>query len=387
MELLRENTIVITCAPGLTEPLRLEVESLGYAVDRVRDTSIEIRGTFHETMRLNLYLRTAFNVLFLLKEFKCSSPDELYSRTSKLHWEEIISPGEYFCVTSKVDTPTIDNWMFPNLKVKDAIADRISKKCGKRPNSGSKRDNAVVTLHWKGDYCRLFINTSGQKLSDRGYRKIPHRAPMRESLAAAVILDTGYSGDVPLVNPMCGSGTLAIEAALIGMNRASGLLRDNFGFMHILDYDKRQWNRVHNQGVRECREKPSAPIIATDIDQKAVDAARKNAEAAGVGDLIEFSVCDFADTSVPDEAGIVVMNPEYGERLGDQKELVKTYKRIGDFLKEKCAGYKGYIFTGNLPLAKKIGLRTSRRTVFYNADIECRLLEYELYKGSRKRDK
>ncbi|MEE9297023.1 MAG: class I SAM-dependent RNA methyltransferase, partial [Phycisphaerae bacterium] len=200
------------------------------------------------------------------------------------------------------------------------------------------------------------------------------------------ILATGYDGSVPLVNPMCGSGTLAIEAALIASGRPPGLLRDNFGFMHCRGFDSDTWQSMRRSAKKIRNKGTIAPIIATDIDAGAIRAARKNAETAGVHHMIRFDVCDFAETPIPPEEGIVIINPEYGERLGVIAELEKTYGRMGDFFKQRCAGWTGYIFTGNLELAKKVGLRASRRMEFFNAKIDCRLLKYELYAGTRRKE-
>lgn len=390
MDLEATSTIIVTCSPGLVEYVRGEVEDLGYRVGACHSTGLELEGNQLDAMRLNLYLRTANNVLFLLKQFECVSPDELYRNVSAVAWEEMISPDEYLSVVGKIDTAVVDNSMFANLKVKDAIVDRIVKNCGRRPDSGKERDGLVVQLYWKDKRCWLYLNTSGVKLSDRTYRKIPHSAPLRESLAAAIIIATGYDGSVPLICPMCGSGTLAIEAALIASRRAPGLLRSNFGFMHTKYFNTSKWRQMRSDALKASKGrggkaafKPGR-IIATDIDAKAVEAARKNAATAGVGHLIEFDVCDFAETAIPENAGIIVMNPEYGLRMGEIAKLEKTYERMGDFFKQKCAGYTGYIFTGNPALGKKVGLRTSRRFEFYNAGIECRLLKYELYSGSKK---
>ena len=380
------QAIRITCAPGLVDYLRREVEALGYTVDSSRPTGLEITAGMHDAMRLNLFLRTAFNVLVLIDTFTCADPDELYRHVRALRWEEMITPDEYLSVVSSVNTPTINDWRFASLKVKDAIVDRVASVVGARPNSGPQRENFVVHLHWNGDNAQLFLNTSGRKLADRNYRKIPHKAPMQETLAAGVILAMGYDGSVPLVNPMCGSGTLAIEAALIASGRPPGLLRDNFGFMHHMGFDSDTWQSMRRI-ARKLRNKGTiAPIIATDIDACAIQAARKNAEAAGVHHMIRFDVCDFAETPIPPERGIVVINPEYGERLGVIAELEKTYRRMGDFFKQRCPGWTGYIFTGNLELAKKVGLRTSRRMEFFNAKIDCRLLKYELYEGTRRKE-
>jgi 23S rRNA G2445 N2-methylase RlmL len=386
----QRSIILITCSAGLVDYVRREVEDLGYQVGECHKTGLEVEGDLYDTMRLNLYLRTAHNVLFLLKRFKCGGSDELYRNVRDLSWEDIISPREYVSVVGRVNTAFVDNSMFANLKVKDAIVDRVAGKTGSRPDSGKDKNNVVVQFYWKDDCCWLYLNTSGQKLSDRNYRKIPHKAPLRESLAAAIIMATGYDGSRPLVCPMCGSGTLAIEAALIASRRPPGLLRSNYGFMHLKYFDEQRWRQMRSEALKmskmrggkaECK---PARIIATDIDEEAVEAARKNAMTAGVSHLIDFDVCDFAETVIPPGAGTIVMNPEYGLRLGEIEKLKNTYKRIGDFFKQKCAGYSGYIFTGNPALAKKVGLRTSRRFEFYNANIECRLLKYELYTGTKK---
>jgi len=380
------QAIRITCAPGLVDYLRREVEELGYTVESSRTTGLEITAGMQDAMRLNLFLRTAFNVLVLIDTFTCADPDELYERVRALRWEEMISPDEYLSVVSSVNTPTIKDWRFASLKVKDAIVDRVASVTGARPNSGPQRENFVVHLYWNDRDARLFFNTSGRKLADRSYRKMPHKAPMQETLAAGVILATGYDGSAPLVNPMCGSGTLAIEAALIASRRPPGLLRDNFGFMHRKGFDSDTWQSMRRSARKIRNQGTIAPIIATDIDTGAIRAAQKNAETAGVQHLIRFDVGDFAETPIPPEKGIVVINPEYGERLGVIAELEQTYKRMGDFFKQRCPGWTGYIFTGNLELAKKVGLRASRRMEFFNAKIDCRLLKYELYEGTRRKD-
>ncbi len=391
MEPGQSGTILITCSAGLVDYVRREVEDLGNEVGESHKTGLELQGSQYDALRLNLHLRTAYNVLFLLKEFKCKSPAELYENVAELPWENMISPDEYLSVVSRVNTDRVNNSMFASLKVKDAIVDRIADKTGSRPDSGKDRDKVVVQLYWKNDFCRLFLNTSGLKLSDRGYRKMPGKAPLRESLAAAIIMETGYDGSEPLVCPMCGSGTLAIEAALIAGRRAPGLLRSNYAFMHTKYFDEAAWKQMRSEALKQSKQRSGkashkpARIIATDIDAEAVEAARKNAMTAGVSHLIDFDVCDFAETSIPSEAGIIIMNPEYGVRLGDIEKLKKTYKRIGDFFKQRCPGYTGYIFTGNPALSKSVGLRTSKRLEFYNANIECRLLKYELYTGTRKK--
>ncbi|MEE9128777.1 MAG: methyltransferase domain-containing protein [Phycisphaerales bacterium] len=375
----------ITCAKHVTPYLREEVAALGFEIQDEHYAGVYIGATLDDCMRLNLHLRTALHVMWLLKRFRCPSPKALYTHGASFAWEELIPNDSFFTVTSHVDHPKVTNSMYPNLVLKDAIVDRISKRTGARPDSGSDRSKIVIHLYWKDDRAWLYLNTTGRRLSNRGYRKMPHAAPMQETLAAAVLMALGYDGTVPLVNPMCGSGTLPIEAALIATGRAPGLLRTNYSFMHTKLHDDDAFRRIRNEAREQRRSQPPASIVASDIDPRAVKIARKNAQTAGVEQLIDFVECDFAETPLPDQSGIVVLNPEYGERLGDRGELELVYARIGDFLKQRCPGWRGYVFTGNRDLSKRIGLRVHRRIPFMNAKIECRLLEYELYQGSLER--
>jgi putative N6-adenine-specific DNA methylase len=379
-----KSRILITCAKGITSFLKAELLALGLPVLDETIAGIATEGTLDDTLRLNLLLRTGHRVLFLIKEFSARDADELYRTVSEMPWEGYIDEDEYLCVTSSVDNPTIRDTRFANVRCKDAIVDRIREKRGRRPDSGPDQTGVVVNLYWKDERCSLYFDTSGEPLSRRGYRRIPMNAPMQETLAAAVIMATGWNGSGHFINPMCGSGTLAVEAALIGLNRASGLLRDNYGFMHLKGFNESLWNDLRAQAGKEAKKTLDCRIIATDIRREAVEAAKKNAAAAGVEHLIEFAVCDYAGTAVPGGGGIIILNPEYGERMGKIKELESVYKGVGDFFKQKCRGYTGYLFTGNLDLAKKVGLRAKRRIQFFNSGIECRLLEYELYEGSRK---
>jgi 23S rRNA G2445 N2-methylase RlmL len=381
---MQKSKVLITCAKGIPPFLKQELLALGFPVLSESIAGIDTEGTFDDTQRMNLHLRTAHRVLFVLKEFTADAADALYRELSRIPWEELVPADGYLCVTSSVDTPSIRDTRFASLRCKDAIVDRIKDKRGTRPDSGPERGRSVVHLYWKDDRCTVYLDTSGESLSRRGYRKIPLAAPMQETLAAAVVLATGWQGNGNFVNPMCGSGTLAIEAALIGLGRAPGLLRGNFGFMHVPGYNESLWQGLREDARKRSKKDLSGRIIATDIDPAAVEAAKKNAETAGVEHLIEFAVRDFAATPVPEGGGVVVMNPEYGERMGDAVQLEAVYKGIGDFLKQKCGGYTGYVFTGSPALAKKVSLKPKRGIPFWNSGIECRLLEYDLYAGSKK---
>ena len=427
----QKNKILVTCPKCVSPYLKTEIESLGFPVLAELDTAIQIEGTLEDTLILNLHLRTAQRVLYQLETLSVNTPGSLYGKLNAIPWETLLhdsGKAAYVCVTSIVDNPLITDSRFVNVKAKDAIVDRIRDKCGRRPDSGPDKDKAVIHVYWKNDQAYVYLDTSGKRLSLRGYRKIPLHAPLQETLAAAVIMATGWKGEGAFINPMCGSGTLAIEAAFIALNRAPGLLRNNYGFMFIKGFPKALWQDLRKKAKDSTKKKLPAKIIATDIDKNAVLAARQNAQTAGVEHLIEFNTCSYENTPIPEGSGIIILNPPYGERMsgisdnaeyrssnkkeeaprghriiirkasdrpdkvnrissGTLARLDAIYQGIGDFLKKIGGGYRGYIFTGNLEMVKKVGLRTKQRIIFYNGEIECRLLEYELYAGSMKKQK
>lgn len=380
------SKITITCNKRLMPFLSKEVEDLGFLVRRSFQTGVEVEGTMEDCIRLNLNLRCASQVLYSLRSFRADRPEDVYVHTMKLPWEMLLDPAGYFSVTSTVDHFTVNNNLFVNVKVKDAIVDRFRRETGARPDSGPELTHAVVHLYWKEDHAEIFLDTSGHTLAKHGYRKIPGKAPMLEALASGVILASRWDRLSPFVNPMCGSGTLAIEAMLIATNRRPGLFRTNYSFMHIQGYRAAMYERERKRLDDQVREVPGLYAIATDNRADAIDVTRINAQAAGVESLLKLKVCDFSETEIPETPGAIFINPEYGERMGELAELEVTYKKIGDFLKQKCQGWLGYIYTGNLDLAKKIGLKASRRIEFYSAKLDCRLLEYELYGGTRRRE-
>lgn len=379
-----DSKIVITCNKRLSPYLKQEVEALGFTPTRVFATGVEINGTVNDTIPLNLNLRCASQVLYQLKSFAAADPEQLYNELVKIEWEKLIDFAGYFSVTSNVNNEHIRTPLFANVKVKDAIADRIKAEKGIRPNSGPEVNKTVVHLYWQDDHADIFLDTSGETLAKHSYRKIPGKAPMLEALAASTIMATGWDRKSSFINPMCGSGTLAIEAALLATDKSPGLFRMNYGFMHIMGYDENVFFAERRNLKDKARKETGFKLIASDISADAVDIAQKNAKTAGVDHLIDFHVCDFADTPIPEEPGVIMFNPEYGERLGTHAKLEATYRRMGDFMKQECKGYRGYIFTGNPDLAKKIGLKASRRVEFYNGKLDCRLLEYELYEGTKR---
>ncbi|WP_304517966.1 THUMP domain-containing class I SAM-dependent RNA methyltransferase [Cecembia rubra] len=380
-----KGKVAVTCKDRFAPYLEQELQDLGFRPKYVGRTHMELFASLNDCIFLNLHLRTASHVLYEIKTLYLHKADDIYRRIKALPWEDYLDPDTYFSVISHVDNETVNNPLFVNVRIKDAIVDRFREKFGKRPNSGSSLDGAVIQMFWKEQQATLYINTSGETLAKHGYRKIPGHAPMLEALASATILASDWDQNSPFINPMCGAGTLAIEAALMATQRFPGLFRDHYGFMYVKGFSEEIYQKIRKKMEDKVIDRPGLRIIASDISEQAVLFARENAGIAGVEDLIDFEVCDFEETTVPQDAGgVVFFNPEYGERLGEEGDLGDTYKRMGDFLKQRCASYSGYIFTGNMALAKRVGLRTSRRIEFYNGTIDCRLLKYELFKGKKE---
>lgn len=385
----QDTTLLATCPLGMAPFLAQELDELGYDVLKELDAGVLVEGTMEDAMLLNLHLRTAHRILFELERFRARDADEMNRAVNRIPWETIMDVDGYLSVASSVRNDTVNDTRFANVRIKDAVVDRFMEHFGKRPDSGPDQGRGVcLFLHWRGDRATLYIDTSGEPLTKRGYRKMPHKAPMQETLAAACLLASDWreraADSGHFVAPMCGSGTLPIEATLMALNRAPGMLREDFAFMHLTGYAPEAWKRMRAQARKRNVPSIGGRIVVSDRDPNAVEAAKRNARMAGVDEFMEFTVCDFSETEVPEGGGVVMLNPEYGKRLGDMKALESVYKGIGDFFKQHCGGYTGYIFTGNLDLAKRVGLRTKRRIIFHNASIECRLLEYELYAGTRK---
>jgi len=383
--LSNKRPVLVTCPKGLPPFLAREMTALGLP-GRELAAGVLTEGTLADCMRLNLALRTGHRVLFELGRLNAPDPAALAEELGRLPWEDIIPADGHVSVDSSVKNEHVRDGRFANQKAKDAIVDRILSRMGRRPDSGPDPVGASVFLHWRDDAATVYLDTTGAPLSRRGYRKMPHIAPLQETLAAGIVLATGLAEKGGhFLSPMCGSGTLAIEAALVALNRAPGLLRAGFAFEHLLGFNAALYAELRRTASQAARKQLSRRIIASDLDPEAVAAARQNARTAGVEGHIEFQVADFRESPVPEDGvGVCVLNPEYGARMGDTARLEPVYAAIGDFFKQRLSGWRGFVFTGNPDLAGRVGLKPRRRTPFFNAKIECRLLEYELYQGTRR---
>ena len=393
----RNYPIIISCAKCLSCWTEREVAEMGYKPIEVTENTVVVRGDMRDVMKLNLRLRTAHRVLVPLLRTECRNIRDLYNAAVSIDWENLIEADGYFSVSSIVHNYTIRDTRLPSLYTKDAIADRMRDKCQRRPDSGGENIGSSIFVYWERDTVIIYLDTSGEPLSKRGYRKIPGSAPMQETLAAACLMAMGWNGSTSFLSPMCGSGTPAIEGAMIAANKAPGLLKGHFAFQSIKDYTRiipgekalrvapRQrfgatpeqiWKEMVLDAKEEEKSEGLPKIVATDISPEAVENAHTNAIAAGVAQYIDFSACDFADTPVPGEKGCVFFNPEYGIRLGTYEELAPVYERIGVFMNEKCRGWTGGLITGNPDLSKLVNLYYKTRVPFFNGPIDCRLFIY-----------
>ncbi len=371
-----------TSAKGVEPILAKELEELGIENLQTVSGGVYFEGSMKALYRANLWLRTANRVLMRLAEFPCHTPQVLYQNARQIRWNERISARQTLAVDCNCRDSAITHARYAALKIKDAIVDQIRDTTGSRPNVDTQNPDIRVNAHIANDICNLSLDASGDGLHVRGYRRQTTEAPIRETLAAAIVELVDWNAEGFFIDPMCGSGTILIEAALKAFNYAPGLLRvgnRSFGFQRWREFNQVLWEEIVNEARSQIREKIPGRLLGYDLSRVAVDIAKKNTSAAGLTNRIRLLRGDVLNLSPSGHTGVIACNLPYGERSGDVEELAPLYKGVGDILKQRCTGYKAYLFTGNLKLAKSVGLRPSRRFALYNGAIECRLLEYELY--------
>jgi putative N6-adenine-specific DNA methylase len=376
---MTEEQFFATTAKGVEEVLAAELERLGCPEVQVEGGGVRFGGGMEACYRANLWLRTASRVMMPLAEFPCETPDDLYRGVRQIPWTRYLTPAMTLAVDCNLRDSALTHSGFVALKTKDAIVDELRDRLGTRPSVDTKDPDLRVNVRLFRNVCTLSLDSSGTPLDRRGYRLERHEAPLKENLAAALVEFSGWDGSTPFVDPMCGTGTIVIEAALKGLNIAPGLLRAGFGFQRWPGFDRLLWSRLVKEARQARLVELPAPVLGSDISHAAIAMAHENARRAGVGELISLGRIPVAELEPPPGPGVLVLNPPYGKRLGEEEALKPLYKEVGDVLKQRCKGYTAYLFTGNLQLAKSVGLKATRRIVLYNGPIECRLLKYEMY--------
>jgi putative N6-adenine-specific DNA methylase len=376
--MLKQNYFA-TCARGLEGVLAGELCDLGAEGVSVGRGGVHFQGDQPLLYQANLWLRTAVRVLQPILEAHIESPEELYDAVGSVDWSRYLTPEHTLAVDCNVRDSSLTHSHYAALKTKDAICDQFVKRCGRRPSVDVVEPMVGLNLHIYRNQAVLSLDSSGDSLHKRGYRGILTRAPLNEALAAGLVLLSGWKGTTAFLDPLCGSGTLAIEAAWIAVRRPPGLTRRRFGFQGWLDFDIQLWTELRDAARQEIRKKLEAGIGGFDQRRDAIDFAKTNARAAGVGHLVHFEIRDLHDFSPPSGTpGTIICNPPYGERLGKESELRSLYRLLGETLKKRCQGWQAWIFTGNPRLAGCIGLPVQQEIALFNGKIPCKLLNVDL---------
>ena len=376
-----------TAAKGTESLVSQELAAIGAQNIRSIVGGVHFDGGLETLYRANLSLRTANRVLMPIAEFPCPTPEALYENARNVRWRDWMTVDTTFAVDCNCRDSQISHSHYAALKIKDAIVDQFRDRIGRRPNVDRRRPALQINAHIAKDRCVLNLDASGDRLHRRGYRRQATDAPLRETLAAAIVGLVAWDNEGMFIDPMCGSGTIVIEATLKAMNYAPGLLRCTdgdsgqvgFGFQRWRNFDRKLWARLTDEARAGIREKIPGRLLGYDISRPAIQIASENAKLAGLERYLRFMRGDALKLSPRGNRGVIVCNLPYGERTGEVEELKSLYSGFGDVLKQRCAGYTAYLFTGNLKLAKSIGLRTAKRFTLYNGPIECRLLKYELF--------
>lgn len=379
-ELTTDSTrLFATCARGLETVLAEELTDLGASEVVPGRGGVAFHGDQAVLYKANLWLRTAVRVLKPILDAPATSPEELYDAVREIDWEAYLTPDHTLAVDCNVRDSNISHSHYAALKTKDAICDQFVERQGRRPSVNVEAPLVGLNLHIYRNRAVLSLDSSGESLHKRGYRPILTKAPLNEALAAGLILLTGWRGATPLVDPMCGSGTLPIEAAWIALRRPPGLTRKRFGFMGWMDFDVALWTALRDEARQGVLKQLPAAIRGSDVRRDAVQFSIGNAKAAGIGHLLEFDLRDVKNFRPPEgegPPGIIVCNPPYGERLGEEHDLRGLYRTLGDVFQTRCPGWKAWVFSGNSRLARDIGMPATRRIPMFNGRIPCEWLEF-----------
>jgi putative N6-adenine-specific DNA methylase len=368
-----------TCGRGIEPVLADELRGLGASAVTPGRGGVAFAGDQALLYQANLWLRTAIRVLRPVLEAPVTTPDDLYAAVRSVDWSRYLTPEHTLAVDCNVRDSQITHSKYAALRTKDAICDQFVERQGRRPSVDVEQPMVPLNLHVYRNQAVLSLDSSGESLHKRGYRPILTKAPLNEALAAALVLLTGWRGETALADPLCGSGTLPIEAAWVALHRPPGLTRRRFAFQSWLDFDVALWAELRDEARRGVGKALSAAVVGSDVRRDAVAFARSNARAGGIGNLVRFDVCDVRDFRPPaGPPGMLLCNPPYGERLGEEKELRGLYRTLGAVFRERCPGWTAYVFTGNARLARELGMDPAAEVPLFNGKIPCRLLRFDL---------
>jgi RNA methylase family protein len=375
-------SLFVTCPRGLEAPLSQELEQLKCQDIRAVDGGVACKGGMEQVYRINLHSRTASRVLLRLTKSGYRGEQDIYKAAKNIRWTDWFDLEQTFKVKVEGKRAQVKSLDFVGLKIKDAVCDVFRDACGARPSVGKIRPDIRIHAFIDERDIQIFIDTSGEALFKRGYRQDTGEAPMRENLAAGLLLLAGYDGTQPFQDPFCGSGTIVIEAAWIATRRAPGLMR-RFGFEKLKIFDAALWKKLQHEAETQIRPAPAA-ISGSDNDRYMIRAAVANAQAAEVDTFIRFEVKDAQDSRPNGEGGILISNPPYGVRLAEVQALQALYPQLGAWLKQHYAGWLAGMFTGDRDMPKFMRLSPKRKIPLYNGNLDCRLFLMDMVKGSNR---
>jgi len=370
---------------GLEEVLAQELEALGAKDIKVLKRAVSYSGDLELVYKSNLHLRTALRILQPVMDFKAKNEHELYNKVMEFDWSKYFNATNTIAIDSIVNSKVFTHSKYVAYKTKDAIADQFRNKTGKRPTVDTDNPDIRLNVHCLENHFTISFDSSGNSLHMRGYRSNLHKAPINEALAAGMILLSGWQKDIPFLDPMCGSGTIPMEAYMIASNTPPGIKRKEYGFMKWRNYDELLWKKVYNEAMDQIIE-PEVEISGADNSAFSAKLANDSAEGFGLEGKIHFERKPFQRQRPETDKGIIVMNPPYGERL-EEDDIALLYKVIGDTLKKRYNGWDCWLITSNVDALKYIALKPSKKLHLYNGALDCKFNRYSMYEGSLKENK
>ena len=374
----------LTCPRGLEEISAQDISPYLSTSPIPDKGGVIFHGDLEDMYKINLYSRTGMFVLKKLYFFDAKNIDQLYKKIFKLPWSKIIGSKKTFSIRSKINSTVYKNSNFTTLKVKDGIVDSIKKDLGVRPSIEKKNPDIKLFIFINDDKVKLYMDSSGAPLFKRGYRTKIHKAALNEVMAAGLVLLSNWNKTDDFYDIMCGSGTIPIEAALIAFNVPPRFLRNDYAFKKWDDYNEDLWNFLIDKSKKNIKLDKKVNIFGSDLIKKNIELCNDSLRKMDWIDKLNFEVMDLNTFKPKSGKGTIIINPPYGERIGEQFNLKILYKNLGDKFKKECSGHDVYVFTGNPSLSKQIGLRTKKRMILKNGTIDCRLLYYPMRQGSFK---
>ncbi|MEZ0288988.1 MAG: class I SAM-dependent RNA methyltransferase [Methylophilus sp.] len=375
-----------TCPRGLEAILADELASVGAKTIQPTDGGVGFSGDMPTCYRANLESRIATRIMWQVGRGKYANEEDIYNAAMKLNWPQWFAVGSDFMVKVTGVKCPLKSLEFVTLRIKDAVCDRFRQAVNSRPYIDTKEPDVRIHAYLTVDEYQFYLDTSGDALSQRGLRRASIEAPLRENLAAGILKLSGWQPGEPLLDPMCGSGTFLLEAVMMALEIAPGSGR-GFGFEKLKNFEESAWQKIRQQALAKAKPVTFQKIYGSDTDLRAVRIAKQNLQQAGLMEAVQLAKTDFTELVAPAGEGVIVANPPYGVRIGEDEELAALYPKMGETLKRKFSGWRGYFLTTDMRLPKLMRLAASKRTPLFNGPLECRLFEIKMVAGSNRKEK